>query len=69
MAMNPRTHPRGAPPDFSMAGLPPKPKHGKVTDAMWWHICMHELLVPSSKHGGNYVNKPGGHNIGRQLPD
>lgn len=69
VAMNPLRHPRGAPPDFSMAGLPPNPRPKRLTNAMWWLICMHKRLVPSSKHGGDYVNKPGGHNAGEHLPD
>jgi len=69
MAMNPRTHKRGTPPDFSMEGLPPNPRPERVTKAMWWLICMHKILVPNSKHGGDYVRKPGGHNAGENLPD
>jgi hypothetical protein len=69
MAMNPRTHKRGSPPNFDMDGLPPNPRPNRVTNAMWWLICMHDRLEPASAHGGDYVNKAGGHNAGENLPD
>ncbi len=65
MAMNPRTHPRGAPPDFSMTGLPPKPSH--TTDALWWLVQMRLRLEPRSKNGGTFANKAGSHNTGNNL--
>lgn len=65
MAMNPRTHPRGAPPDFSMAGLPPKPSH--TTDALWWLVQMRLRLEPKSENGGTFANKAGSHNTGNNL--
>lgn len=69
MAMNPRTHPRGAPPDFSMVGLPRNPNPSRVTDALWWLVCMRELLEPTlSENGGTFANKPGHHNAGENLP-
>lgn len=69
MAMNPRTHPRGAPPDFSMAGLPANPNPARITQALWWLVCMRDLLEPLSENGGVYANKPGYHNAGENLPD
>jgi hypothetical protein len=69
MHMNPRNHPRGAPPNFDMTGLPPNPRPSRVPKALWWLINMHRLLVPGTKHGGDYVNKPGGHNAGENLKD
>lgn len=64
-AMNPRTHPRGAPPNFSMTGLPPKPNH--TTDALWWLVQMRLRLEPRSKNGGTFANKAGSHNTGHNL--
>jgi len=66
--LNPRTHPRGAPPSFS---LPlPNPNPSRMTDALWWLVCMRELLEPiDSENGGTYANKPGYHNAGENLPD
>ena len=65
MAMNPRTHTRGAKPDFTL----PKPNPSSYqTDALWWLVQMRLLLVPGTRNGGTYANKPGSHNIGRQLP-
>jgi hypothetical protein len=69
MAMNPRTHPRGAPPDFSMAGLPPNPNPERVTDALWWLVCMRLRLEPLSDSGGILAIKPGYHSYGSRLPD
>jgi hypothetical protein len=65
MAMNPRTHPRGAPPDFSMAGLPPVPKY--TTPALWWLVQMRLRLEPKSKNGGTFANKRQYHNTGNNL--
>lgn len=65
MVMNPRTHPRGAPPDFDMKGLPPKPSH--TTDALWWLVQMRLRLEPKSKNGGTFANKAGSHNTGNNL--
>lgn len=68
MAMNPRTHPRGAPPSFALPR--PNPNPGVMTDALWWLVCMRELLEPDlSGNGGTYANKSGSHNIGANLPD
>lgn len=68
MVMNPRTHPRGAPPDFTLPK--PNPNPGRMTDALWWLVCMRELLEPTkSDNGGTYANKPGYHNAGENLPD
>jgi len=66
--LNPRTHPRGAPPSFS---LPlPNPNPSRMTDALWWLVCMRELLEPiDSENGGTYAKKPGYHNAGENLPD
>jgi hypothetical protein len=66
--MDPRTHPRGAPPDFSMVGLPAKPNE-RVTDALWWLVCMRLKLEPLSQNGGTWVPKPGYHSHGSRLPD
>lgn len=65
--MNPRTHPRGAAPSFTLPKPNPNPK--RITDALWWLVCMRELLEPASENGGTYGNKPGSHNIGDDLPD
>lgn len=68
MVMNPRTHPRGQEPDFTLPH--PNPNPGRMTDALWWLVCMRELLEPSlSENGGTYANKPGYHNAGNNLPD
>jgi hypothetical protein len=69
MAMNPRTHPRGAPPDFSMAGLPANPNPGRITNALWWLVCMRLALEPDSRNGGVLALKPGYHSYGSRLPD
>lgn len=68
MVMNPRTHPRGARPDF---GVPrPNPNPERMTDALWWLVCMREALEPAlSENGGTYANKPGYHNVGANLPN
>lgn len=68
MVMNPRTHPRGAAPDFTLPKVNPNPS--RMTDALWWLVCMREALEPSlSENGGTYADKPGYHNIGNNLPD
>lgn len=68
MVMNPRTHKRGAPPDFTLPK--PNPNPSRMTDALWWLVCMREALEPAlSDNGGTYANKPGYHNIGNNLPD
>lgn len=64
--MNPRTHPRGAKPDFTLPRLNPNPT--RVTDALWWLVCMRELLEPElSESGGTFANKAGSHNTGNNL--
>lgn len=66
--MNPRTHPRGTAPDFRLPK--PNPNPTRMTDALWWLVCMREALEPiDSENGGTYANKPGYHNIGSNLPD
>ncbi|MEU4558511.1 hypothetical protein AB0F72_08975 [Actinoplanes sp. NPDC023936] len=66
--MNPRTHPRGAPPDFTLPKRNPNPE--RMTDALWWLVCMREALEPSlSENGGTFARKPGSHNAGANLPD
>ena len=68
MVMNPRTHPRGAAPDFTLPK--PNPNPSRMTDALWWLVCMREALEPSdSENGGTFANKPGYHNAGQNLPD
>lgn len=67
MAMNPRTHPRGAPPDFNMDGLPPVPKY--TTPALWWLVQMRLRLEPLSENGGTFANKRQYHNTGQNLLD
>lgn len=68
MVMNPRTHPRGAPPDFALPRPNPNPE--RMTDALWWLVCMREALEPAlSENGGTFANKPGYHNAGQNLPD
>jgi hypothetical protein len=66
MVMNPRTHPRGARPDFTLPK--PNPNPTRMTDALWWLVCMRELLEPASENGGTYADKPGYHNIGNNRP-
>lgn len=66
--MNPRTHPRGAPPSFTLPRPNPNPTY--MTDALWWLVCMREALEPEdTENGGTYANKPGYHNRGSNLPD
>jgi hypothetical protein len=67
MVMNPRTHPRGARPDFTLPRPNPSPQ--RMTDALWWLVCMRLELEPKSRNGGTYTDKPGSHNIGGALPD
>ena len=68
MVMNPRTHARGAPPDFTLPRPNPNPQ--RMTDALWWLVCMREALEPAlSQNGGTYARKPGYHNNGAALPD
>lgn len=68
MVMNPRTHPRGTAPDFTLPKKNPNP--ARMTDALWWLVCMREALEPDlTENGGTYANKPGYHNIGDNLPD
>lgn len=69
MAMNPRTHPRGAPPNFSMVGLPANPSPRRITNALWWLVCMRLRLEPLSENGGVVAVKPGHHSWGSRLPD
>jgi peptidoglycan hydrolase-like protein with peptidoglycan-binding domain len=64
--MNPRTHPRGAPPVFTL--LKPNPNPSRITDALWWLVQMRLLMEPGSRNGGTYANKPGSHNAGENLP-
>jgi hypothetical protein len=67
-AMNPRTWPRGKRPDFTLPK--PNPNPDRMTDALWWLVCMREALEPElSDNGGTYANKAGSHNIGNNLPD
>lgn len=65
--MNPGTHPRGTPPDFTLPTRNPNP--GRMTDALWWLVCMRLMLEPKSRNGGTYAVKPGSHNVGSDLPD
>lgn len=68
MVMNPRTHPRGAKPDFTLPR--PNPNSSRMTDALWWLVCMREALEPSlSENGGTFANKAGSHNAGENLRD
>jgi hypothetical protein len=68
MVMNPRTHPRGARPDFTLPK--PNPNPSRMTDALWWLVCMREALEPAdTENGGTFAPKPGYHNAGRNLPD
>lgn len=67
-AMNPRTWPRGKYPDFTLPK--PNPNPDRMTDALWWLVCMREALEPVlSENGGTYANKKAYHNIGQNLPD
>lgn len=68
MVMNPRTHPRGAAPDFTLPR--PNPNPSRMTDALWWLVCMREALEPAlSENGGTFADKPGYHDYGSGLPD
>lgn len=67
MVMDPRTHPRGAPPDFTLPK--PNPNPARTTDALWWLVCMRLALEPLSENGGTYANKAAYHNAGENLPD
>lgn len=68
MVMNPRTHPRGAAPDFTLPK--PNPNPSRQTDALWWLVCMREALEPAdSENGGTFAKKAGSHNAGELLPD
>ena len=68
IGMDPRTHPRGAPPDFTLPK--PNPNPSRMTDALWWLVCMRERLEPTnSDNGGTFANKAGYHNAGENLPD
>lgn len=68
MVMNPRTHPRGAAPDFALPK--PNPNPSRMTNALWWLVCMREALEPSdTENGGTYADKPGYHNAGENLPN
>jgi hypothetical protein len=65
--MNPRTHTRGAPPDFTLPKPNPNPE--RMTDALWWLVCMREMLEPElSDNGGTVAAKPGYHSWGSRLP-
>lgn len=67
MVMNPRTHPRGKAPDFELPKPNPNPE--RMTDALWWLVCMREALEPASQNGGTLALKPGYHSYGSRLPD
>ncbi len=67
MVMNPRTHPRGTAPDFTLPA--PNPNPTRMTNALWWLVCMCEALEPSSQNGGTFANKAGYHNAGENLRD
>ena len=67
MVMDPRTHPRGKRPDFSLPK--PNPNPSRMTDALWWLVCMREALEPASQNGGTLAIKPGYHSYGSRLPD
>ncbi|HET9232920.1 MAG TPA: hypothetical protein VFP10_02125, partial [Candidatus Eisenbacteria bacterium] len=59
---------RGAPPDFTLPK--PNPNPSRMTDALWWLVCMRELLEPDkSDNGGTFADKAGYHNAGENLPD
>lgn len=64
--MNPRTHSRGAAPDFTLPR--PNPRPDRVTDALWWLVCMRLALEPLSANGGILAIKPGYHSYGSRLP-
>lgn len=65
MVMNPKTHPRGAPPDFQLPE--PNPDPARMTDALWWLVCMRMRLSSQSRNGGTYAYKAGSHNTGQNL--
>jgi hypothetical protein len=65
--MDPRTHPRGTAPDFTLPQPNPNPQ--RVTDALWWLRCMRLRLEPLSEDGGILAIKPGYHSYGSRLPD
>ena len=68
MVMDPRTHPRGTAPDFTLPKRNPNPE--RMTDALWWLVCMREALEPDkSENGGTIAAKPGYHSWGSRLPD
>lgn len=67
MVMNPRTHPRGTAPDFTLPKPNPNPE--RVTNALWWLVCMRQQLEPLSQNGGILAIKPGYHSYGSRLPD
>lgn len=67
MVMDPRTHPRGTPPDFTLPR--PNPNPSRMTDPLWWLVCMRLALEPKSRNGGTFADKPGSHNVGENLPD
>lgn len=67
VVMNPRTHVRGTPPSFALPK--PNPNPARMTDALWWLVCMRLALEPQSRNGGTFANKDGYHNAGENLPD
>lgn len=67
MVMNPRTHPRGAPPDFELPSPNPYPE--RQTDALYWLVCMRKALEPLGRNGGTVAEKPGYHSWGSRLPN
>lgn len=67
MVMDPKNHPRGSPPDFTLPKPNPDPK--RITDALWWLVCMRLALEPTSRNGGILAIKPGYHSYGSRLPD
>lgn len=67
MAMNPRTHPRGTRPNFALPA--PNPNPTRMTNALWWLVCMRLALEPQGRNGGTFANKDGYHNAGENLDD
>lgn len=65
--MDPGTHPRGTRPDFTLPR--PNPNRSRITDALWWLVCMRLRLASGSQNGGTFARKPGYHNAGENLPD